>query len=790
MYPAAMRLLASSLFLSFVISFCAAASSVEAEVFPLPEIDWRVADVVPRAQGGSYVLLAEPVPALTVVGVVTNVPPGGALRWFDTSSFASRTILGPPVNEVHRVDGARREIARLQFGSAGRTHITRAITDSDGSLIVVGHTSAENFPATGQLFAIQPTATENGTGQLLGFVARTNAAGTRIERAVLIGGTVPGPQRGETVVRDVARDSFGNLYLVGNTSHTDFPVTADAAKKDAGFSNPAKFHEGFLMKLDRNLQRVLYSTFVGSDEPLPTSCEFPEVQDGTHVSMALAVRIGAQQEALVYVATNGKPIPPTQGAVNVSDPVGTPQCQWPPSNSPNYQPQRHAVSVLRLNTAGSEVVASAYLGRTSLDEIGVRGSFLLQQQADSTLLAVLPAAAKEAGTALRLMKLDASLGAVLAESELADEERPILYGVAQQPDGTVWMTGRLRDIGPYPEGGIGGLQPRLGLGQDLLVRFRALDLRPDAIWRLPDSVGSNGLRLSPLTADLLSPTGVRTRFPLVGEVSQALLGYANAAGALVKGTVSPYEFVSLYGVGLGPETGSGTSFDAQGMLPTDWQGVSVRIDGVACPLLYVSERQVNLIAPAMLADKNTGTEVLLELLRDGAVVATRSLLVAAADPHFFRHTSLQRRGESIVLNEDGTVNSNEFPARAGGAVVLFLNAAGAPPDRSAAGRRVNAARSWSQFVPSVKVWRLDNDAPETAPVAYNWPVEYFGSAPTLAAGTLQLNVRVPVEETVPWNLSTPLLRLATFSLEAEGANGEQASTGSQLLQIWVNQPEE
>jgi uncharacterized protein (TIGR03437 family) len=79
------------------------------------------------------------------------------------------------------------------------------------------------------------------------------------------------------------------------------------------------------------------------------------------------------------------------------------------------------------------------------------------------------------------------------------------------------------------------------------------------------------------------------------------------------------------------------------------QSVTVRIDGFACQLLCVSDRQVNLIAPAMLAGKDVGSEVLLEVLRDGVVIATRPLAVAEADPHLFPHSEPVRVGSESLL---------------------------------------------------------------------------------------------------------------------------------------------
>jgi len=111
------------------------------------------------------------------------------------------------------------------------------------------------------------------------------------------------------------------------------------------------------------------------------------------------------------------------------------------------------------------------------------------------------------------------------------------------------------------------------------------------------------------------------------------------------------------------------------------------------------------------------------------------------------------RGQAAALNEDGTLNSPQNPAKPGSVVMLFGTGGGATAPPSVAGevtplelRRLQA---------SVDVWLWDKVQAQ---------VQFAGAAPGLLAGVTQINIRLPeVIPDIPYHPRTaiPLLVRST-----------------------------
>ncbi len=727
------------------VQLLAATSPVSNALYPL-ENGEALLDVVSRSRGGVYLVVGKRTPAI-VTGVISTEPLDP-----EFSTTSGSLLGGYYVASIRRLNDLQREVARIDLPAESQAFHVRAVAAADGSLVLLCNSPYGSVPVVEPLFPIPPPMPgPEGDIPSYGYVLRTNANGTGILRATLLGGTERTFRSNGTRAWDLTRDGAGNLYVTGGTGHVDFPVTPGAAKTDPGFDSPGKREEGFLMKISGDLRRVFFSTFLGSDEELPTSCgpiQFPpSSQTGTHRSAGFAVSVNSQQQAVVYAGTNGRPIPTTEGAYRQVDPPGTQYCQEPfgARNLPYGLPQ--SFSLLRFDTAGSRIVSSAYLGR-GRNWAPNAGSAAMQLLPDGGAVALILAAETAAHSyPLRLMKLNAGFSILEGQQDLnSGHMYPVIpRGTTSQSDGSFWLVGQNWSYTSITSDGLAGLQPSVNLGEEPLMSFRASDLQPAGLWMLPNGASSAGIRNALGAVDVISASGSRLRVPLLGSVSPAVLGTANAAGLSVKPTVSPYEFLSLYGDGLGPAAGSGTSFNNQGDLPTLHQHVRVRIDGVAAPLLYVSNSQINLISPAQLAARAPGSRVLLEVERDGVIIATVPLRTATSDVHAFRHSDPQRFNDVLVVNQDGTVNSTVNLAALGEVVTLYLNGGGAPLDRFPAGRRVPSARSFSALTPVMTSWSNFFLPTLQPPSIVAWPVEYFGAAPTLAAGTLQLNLRVPPE---------------------------------------------
>jgi hypothetical protein len=119
--------------------------------------------------------------------------------------------------------------------------------DDDGNVYLDGSTTSADFPVTHGAF--QPGLA--GTSDA--FVFKLSQDGSRLVLSSYLGGT------GDEFVSDLGLDADGNIYVVGSTSSTDFPVTRKAAQP--AFAGGGE--DGFIAKIDRAGRRILYSTYVG-----------------------------------------------------------------------------------------------------------------------------------------------------------------------------------------------------------------------------------------------------------------------------------------------------------------------------------------------------------------------------------------------------------------------------------------------------------------------------------------------------------------------------------------------
>ncbi len=158
-------------------------------------------------------------------------------------------------------------------------------------------------------------------------------------------------------------------------------------------------------------------------------------------------------------------------------------------------------------------------------------------------------------------------------------------------------------------------------------------------------------------------------------------------------------------------------------------GTSVFFDGTASPLLYAAANQINAIVPyAVFGEASTHIHV----LRGGQEIADLISPVAAAAPAIF---TLEPGGvgPGAILNQDLTVNTPLNPAPRGSIAVLFATGAGQTDPPGTDG--LIAIESWPkpQLPVSVQIGGLDAE------------ILYSGAAPTLIAGVLQVNCRIPAE---------------------------------------------
>jgi YVTN family beta-propeller protein len=185
------------------------------------------------------------------------------------------------VGKLNTVTGAITYATYLgtSFGSA-------IAVDSMGNAYVTGNTSSTTFPGVNSA-SPQPTI-GGGTDA---FVAGLNPVGSALTFSTYLGGS------GYDSANSIAVDSLGNVYVVGDTSSGNFPVTSSSAEP----SLPANFH-GFV---------AMYSFAAGVRAPsqvMMTSSANPSAQSQTVTLTATVSGSGGTPAGTVSFLDSGTTI--------------------------------------------------------------------------------------------------------------------------------------------------------------------------------------------------------------------------------------------------------------------------------------------------------------------------------------------------------------------------------------------------------------------------------------------------------------------------------------------------
>jgi hypothetical protein len=132
------------------------------------------------------------------------------------------------------------------LGGFGTDEAFCVTVDSDGIAYVAGATTSDDFP-------IQNPYQTDQIGKD-GFITKLTQSGDSLVYGTYLGGD------SDDIVNGIAVDVFGNAYVIGNTSSTDFPV-----------QNPYQdtlgdlWSDVFVSKLSQLGDSLIYSTYLGGD---------------------------------------------------------------------------------------------------------------------------------------------------------------------------------------------------------------------------------------------------------------------------------------------------------------------------------------------------------------------------------------------------------------------------------------------------------------------------------------------------------------------------------------------
>lgn len=116
--------------------------------------------------------------------------------------------------------------------------------DSDNNVYIVGGTYSPDFPT---INAYQPTIAGDGDS----FIAKLNISGSELLYSTFLGGT------NFDIGTAMEIDSYGNIYILGDTESVNFPTKQAYQKLFAGNSDV------FIAQLNASISELLYSTYLG-----------------------------------------------------------------------------------------------------------------------------------------------------------------------------------------------------------------------------------------------------------------------------------------------------------------------------------------------------------------------------------------------------------------------------------------------------------------------------------------------------------------------------------------------
>ena len=199
------------------------------------------------------------------------------------------------------------------LGGSLNDHASSMAVDSSGNIYIAGITTSQDFPLASAL-----QTSPGGSADL--FVAKLNAAGTRLIYSTYLGGA------GTDGASSLAVDREGNVYLTGVTSSPNFPTAGPLQNRLGGF------FDAFAAKLNPAGNQLVYSTYLGGDGE----------------DRALRISLDDAGNAYVTGDTDSADFP-TRNAAQAAIGGGS------------------DAFVTKISVSGNQIVYSTYLGGTGLD---------------------------------------------------------------------------------------------------------------------------------------------------------------------------------------------------------------------------------------------------------------------------------------------------------------------------------------------------------------------------------------------------------------------------------------
>ena len=579
-------------------------------------------------------------------------------------------------------------------GSASDSGLSIAV-DASGNAYVSGHTESANFPTASSL---RPAL--GGTSDA--FVTKLNAAGSALDYSTYLGGS------GREVGSGISVDASGNAYVTGRTASADFP-TASSIQPAFGGPSDTPSNGGFIVggdafvtKLNATGSALVYSTYLGgtlsdygygiavdaSGNAYVTgrtaSFDFPTAgpiqADRRPGGDAFVTKLNAAGSALVYSTYLGgrgddRGYGIAVDAAGNAYVTGYTQSTNFPTASP-IQPA-HGGSpfdafVTKLNTAGSALVYSTYLGGSGEDigesiAVDTSSNAYVTGYTFSTNFPTAGPLQPAFGGGISdafVTKLNAAGSALAYSTYLGGSGRDGGLGISVDA-GNAYVTGETFSTNFLTNSGIQGTSSGgsdafvtklnatgnglvystyIGGGRNDLAQGIALDAFGNA-YVAGSTTSTNFLTVSPFQPNnagrgdvFIAKIGEQPPEPPtpILPANSVVNGASFRPATEPNSAIAPGAIVAIFGTDLA----SDIVLAQEVPLPTTLGDTSVTFNGIPAPLFFVSGTQINAQVPFELM--TAAGSVTVQVKRGSETSTAQPIGMAAVSPGVF------------TLNQDGT----------------------------------------------------------------------------------------------------------------------------------------
>ncbi|MCC7431762.1 SBBP repeat-containing protein [bacterium] len=235
------------------------------------------------------------------------------------------------------------------LGGSSDDYAYSLAVDGSGNAYTCGETGSSNFPTSSGAFDT------SYNGYYDAFVSKLNSTGTGLSYSTFIGGS------DSDRAYSLAVDGSGNAYIGGGTYSTNFPTTSGAFDTSQNGGSYTTNSDAFVSKLNSTGSSLVFSTYLGGNNWEAINSVALDNTGNVYV-------IGFIQNICIYYSNNNNTyylpsnFPVTSGAYDTSfnglENLLTPVCFGATSDC----------FVTKLNSTGSSLVYSTYLGGNTSDE--------------------------------------------------------------------------------------------------------------------------------------------------------------------------------------------------------------------------------------------------------------------------------------------------------------------------------------------------------------------------------------------------------------------------------------